>query len=272
MQISKLNDKIAIVFGAGMPGAGHGNGSAIATRLAREGARVIAVDMESAAADRTCAHITQAGGQCVTYQADVRHADQVSAAVEFAIRGFRQIDVLVNNVGIVAMGGPEELATEDWDNVFAVNVRSAFLTCKFVLPHMVARQRGVIVNVSSVASMRWSGTPYCAYFASKAALNALSRSVAMQYAGVGIRSNSIMLGLIDSPLVRDQLAKADALGVEHLIATRNSVCPTGAMGTPDDAAAAAAFLASDEAHYINGTEIVVDGGLHNQCFTPAKRA
>jgi NAD(P)-dependent dehydrogenase (short-subunit alcohol dehydrogenase family) len=265
-----LDGRIAMVFGAGMAGAAHGNGSAIATRLAREGAHVIVVDRDSAASERTCAQIAQAGGQCAAYQADVRHADQVSAAVDFAIREYRQVDVLVNNVGIVTLGGPEELATEDWDNAFAVNVRSAFLACKFALPHMVARRRGVIVNVSSVASMRWSGTPYCAYFASKAALNALSRSVAMQYAGCGIRSNSILLGLIDTPLVREQLAQTDALGVEHLIATRNGMCPTGAMGTPEDAAAAAAFLASDDAHYINGTEIVVDGGLHNQCFAPAR--
>lgn len=265
------NKKIAIVFGAGMPGAMHGNGSAIATRLAMDGAKVIAVDMEQAAAERTCTHIAQMGGSCVPYQADVRHADEIRASVDFSIREFGQIDVLVNNVGIVSIGGPEELAIEEWDNVFNVNVRSAFLTCKYVLPHMVARQHGSIVNVSSLASMRWSGTPYCAYTASKAALNALSRSVAMQYAAVGIRSNSIVLGMINTQLVRDQLANTDSLGVEHLLATRNSLCPTGAMGVPEDAAAAAAFLVSDEAHYINGTEIVVDGGMHNQCFTPSKR-
>ncbi|MFZ2328436.1 MAG: SDR family oxidoreductase [Rhodoferax sp.] len=269
--MSKSNGKIAIVFGAGMPGAIHGNGSAIATRLALDGATVIAVDMEPSAAERTCAHIVQLGGQCVPYQADVRDADQIRAAVDFAIQKFRQIDFLVNNVGIVSIGGAEELAIEEWDNVFAVNVRSAFLTCKFVLPHMVARQSGVIVNVSSLASMRWSGTPYCAYSASKAALNAFSRSVAMQYAAAGIRSNSIVLGLINTQLVRDQLARTDELGVEHLMATRNSVCPTGAMGTPEDAAAATAFLVSDGANYINGTEIVIDGGLQNQCFTPTKR-
>ena len=134
----------------------------------------------------------------------------------------------------------------------------------------MAAPRGVIVNVSSVASMR--AERRIVVLCQQGRVNARSRSAAMQYPGVGIRSNSIMLGLIDSPLVRDQLAKTDALSAEHLIATRNSVCPTGAMGTPDDAAAVAAFLASDEAHYINGTEIVVDGGLHNQCFTPAKRA
>lgn len=270
--MSKLSGASAIVFGSGTATGAHGNGSAIAVRMAQEGAAVTVVDIDLQSAERTCAQIHEAGGRSTPFRADVRRAEDVKQAVDFAVGYGKKLDIVVNNVGIVTLGGPEELALDDWENSFAVNVRSAFLACKYALPHMLKERRGAIINISSVAAIRWSGTPYCAYFATKAALNALSRSVAMQYAGEGIRSNSILLGLIDTPLVRQQLAQTDALGIEHLIESRNSICPTGAMGTPWDAAAVAVFLASDDALYINGTDIVVDGGLHNQCIAPVKRA
>lgn len=181
-----------------------------------------------------------------------------------SVAAFGRIDVLVNNVGIVPLGGPIDLSEDDWDRAFAVNVRSAFLACKHVLPHMLTAGRGSIVNISSVASVRSPSTSYCAYAASKAAMNGFSHSVATQYAGRGIRSNVVLLGMIDTPLVREQLAASHPEGLEDLIESRNRVSPTGAMGTVWDAAAAALFLASDESSYVNGSELAVDAGLHKR--------
>lgn len=266
----RLNEKTSLIFGGGMPAEEVGNGAAIAIRLAEHGAAVVVVDKDRQAALRTQKIIRQAGGRCDIVEADVCVEAQIKEAVQVALGVSGCIDVLVNNVGIVTLGGPEELDVDDWDLAFRINVRSAFLACKHVLPGMKAARRGSIIQISSVASMRWGGTPFCAYTATKAALNALSQSVAMQYAAHGIRCNTIRLGMIDTPLVRAQLASTDPRGIESLLASRNALCPTGAMGTPWDAADTALFLASDASRYINGTNLIVDGGLHNQVMAPAR--
>lgn len=266
----RLNEKTALIFGGGMPPEAVGNGAAIALRLAGHGATVIVADKDGEAAARTRHSIRQAGGRCEIVEADVCVEEQIRAAVQVAFALHGRIDVLVNNVGIVTLGGPEEVDVDDWDQAFRVNVRSAFLACKHVLPVMKAAGRGSIIHISSVASMRWGGTPFCAYTATKAALNALGQSVAMQYAPYGIRCNNILLGLIDTPLVRQQLGTTDPQGIDSLLAARNALCPTGAMGTAWDAGEAALFLASDESRYINGTDLVVDGGLHNQVLPPRR--
>jgi NAD(P)-dependent dehydrogenase (short-subunit alcohol dehydrogenase family) len=264
----RLKSKTALIFGAGTSASGIGNGAAIAICIAEQGAVVIAADKDLQALVRTQRYIQERGGRCEVVVADVRDENQIREATRFALAINGRVDVLVNNVGIVTLGGPEDVDAEDWDRAFEINVRSAFLTCKHVLPGMRDAGGGAIVNVSSLASIRWGGTPFCAYTASKAALNAFGQSVAMQYAAHGIRCNTILLGLIDSPLVREQLAASDPAGIAHLLAARNAMCPTGAMGTPWDAAEAAVFLASEEARYINGAEIVVDGGLRNQVAAP----
>lgn len=267
---TRLNEKTALIFGGGMPAEAVGNGAAIAIQVAQHGAAVVVVDKDLQAAARTRQVIRNAGGRCEIVEADVCVEAQIREAVQIALDVNGCIDVLVNNVGIVTLGGPEELDVDDWDQAFRINVRSAFLACKHVLPGMKAAGRGSIIQISSVASMRWGGTPFCAYTASKAALNALGQSVAMQYASHGIRSNNILLGLIDTPLVRQQLGTTDPRGIDSLLAARNALCPTGAMGTAWDAADAAVFLASDESRYINGTDLIVDGGLHNQVLATSR--
>ncbi|MDR0260442.1 MAG: SDR family oxidoreductase [Comamonas sp.] len=263
-----LESRVALVFGAGAAEAGPGNGAAIAIRMAAQGALVFAVDKEIEAARRTQRLARQSGGHCEVIEADVCEEASVQYAVQVAQAVKGTIDILVNNVGVVMHGGPEELSVDDWDRSFTLNTRSAFLALKHVLPLMTQAGRGAIVQVSSIAGARAGGPPLCAYSASKAAMNALGMSVAMQYAARGIRCNNILLGMMDTALVRQQLAVAHPQGLEHLLAMRNAVCPTGAMGTPWDAGDAAVFLASDAARYINGADIFVDGGLHNQVTAP----
>lgn len=265
-----LHSKTALVFGAGSSEFGPGNGAAIAIRMAQAGALVFAVDKNGDAARRTQRLVQEQGGRCEVVEADVCVESDIRLAVDAAKAANDTVDILVNNVGVVTFGGPEELKVEDWDRAFAINTRSAFLAFKYVLPLMSAAGKGAIVQVSSVASVRAGGsTPFCAYTASKAALNALGMAVAMQYAAQGIRCNTILLGLMDTGLVRQQLAQAHPQGIDHLLMMRNATCPTGAMGTPWEAADAAVFLASDAARYINGTNIFVDGGLHNQVAAPS---
>ncbi len=266
-----LQDRTALVFGAGASEAGPGNGAAIAIRLAQRGAVVFAADKDSDAARRTRQLAQEAGGRCEAIEADVCVEASVCAAVQRAQALNGNVDILVNNVGVVIHGGPEELSLKDWDRSFAMNTRSAFLALKHVLPLMAKAGRGAVVQVSSIASARAAGDAACAYHASKAALNALGMCVALQYAARGVRCNNILLGLMDTALVRQQLAVAHTQGLEHLLATRHATSPTGAMGTPWDAADAAAFLASDAARYINGTDIFVDGGLHNQVTAHVRR-
>lgn len=263
-----LQSKTALVFGAGASAAGPGNGAAIAIRMAQHGALVFAADKDLEAARRTQRLAQESGARCEAIEADVCVESSIRDAVRIAQAINGNVDILVNNVGVVMHGGPAELAVEDWDRAFALNTRSAFLALKHVLPLMDKAGRGAVVQVSSIAAARAGSAALCAYHASKAALNALGASVAMQYAGRGIRCNNILLGLMDTALVRQQLAVAHPQGLEHLLATRNATCPTGAMGSPWDAADAAAFLASDAARYITGTDIFVDGGLHNQVTAP----
>lgn len=268
----KLEGHVALVVGAGASGDGIGNGRAIAIEFARQGATVAAMDLNAASADRTAEMIRAEGGTCLAFAADASDGAQMGEVVSAVAGQFGRVDILVNNVGVVPLGGPIELAEEAWDRAFAVNVKSAFLACKHTLPHMLRQGRGSIVNVSSLASVRSPATPYCAYTASKAAMNGLSHSVAVQYAGQGVRSNVLLLGMIDTPLVREQLGASDAETTKALLATRNEASPTGAMATVWEVAAAAVFLASEDASYINGAELAVDAGLHKRAgpFPPVR--
>ena len=258
----RLQDKVAIVTGAGAIGPGWGNGKATAVLFAREGAKVFAVDLNLAAAEETKKIIDAEGGSCTTHQTDVSQSADVAALAERCLATYGRIDVLHNNVGIVEVGGCVEASEESWDRVNAVNLKSIFLTCKYVLPHMVRQGSGAIVNISSITGIRWLGVPYVSYSATKAAITQLTQSIAMQYAKQGIRANSILPGLMNTPMVAQSLADAYADGdVEEMLAIRDSQCPTGKMGDAWDVAYAALFLASDEAKYITGTQLIVDGGL-----------
>lgn len=258
----RLEDKVAIVTGAGSAGPGWGNGKAAAALFAREGAKILAVDINEAAVQETRAIIAQEGGDCTAHVANVADGDAVADMVAACIEAYDRVDVLHNNVGIVEVGGPVELSEENWDRVMDVNVKSMFLTCKHVLPVMEAQGSGAIVNLSSLSGIRWSGIPYVAYSASKAAVLQLTQSVALQYAAKGIRANAILPGLMNTPMIVDPLKDAYADGdVDQMIALRDAQCPTGRMGDAWDVAYAALYLASDEAKYVTGTGLVVDGGL-----------
>jgi NAD(P)-dependent dehydrogenase (short-subunit alcohol dehydrogenase family) len=259
---NRLKDKVAIVTGAGSVAEGWGNGKAAAVLFAREGAKVLAVDVSLEAAEECGRIITDEGGACEAVRADVSEAADVESMVKRCVKTFGRVDVLHNNVGILEVGGPVETTEESWDRVIAVNLKSMFLTCKQVLPLMEAQGGGAIVNISSITAIRYLGVPYIAYSSTKAAIIQFTKSIALQYADRNVRANVILPGHVDTPMVRVSLADAYAEGdVEKMVDIRNAQCPMKKMGDAWDVAHAALFLASDEARYITGAELVVDGGL-----------
>jgi NAD(P)-dependent dehydrogenase (short-subunit alcohol dehydrogenase family) len=262
----RLKDKIAIVTGAGSSGPGWGNGKAISVLYAREGAKVLAVDNRREAADETAAIIKAEGGEAESFVADVSNSAQVKALFARCLEIFGRVDVLHNNVGVLAVGGPEELSEETWDRQMAINVKGIFIACKYALPIMVRQGGGAIVNTSSTASIRYTGYPSVAYNASKGAVNQLTQNIAVQYAARGIRANCVLPGLMNTPMIREPLKNSYGTGgVDEMIRTRNAQVPMGRMGDAWDVAYASLFLASDEAKYITGALLVVDGGLTCKC-------
>jgi NAD(P)-dependent dehydrogenase (short-subunit alcohol dehydrogenase family) len=261
---NRLAGKVAIVMGAGSIGPGWGNGKATAVTFAREGAAVIAADVNLAAAEETAAIVAGENGLCRAIRCDVTKAADVEAAVAAAVSEFGRIDVLDNNVGIAEMGGVVELTEEAWQRVFDVNLKGAFLAMKHVIPVMVAQGGGSIVNISSIASLRYTGVPYATYYATKAALNHLTRTTAVEYAARKVRVNAVLPGLMKTPMVEHSAGLAKSYGggdVEEMWKKRDAQVPMGHMGDAFDVANAALFLASDESKYVTGIELVVDGGI-----------
>jgi NAD(P)-dependent dehydrogenase (short-subunit alcohol dehydrogenase family) len=257
----RLEGKVALVTGSGSIGPGWGNGKAIAVLFARQGAKVVGADLNALAAEETRTIIEREGGTAVAVPCDVTDVTAVKRLIAHCIDRFGRIDLLVNNVGRSEPGGPVELDEETWDAQMVLNLKSAFLTCKEVLPIMERQGGGAIVNISSVAGLRYIGKPQVAYSAGKAALMQFTKTTAVLYAARGIRLNCVVPGLMFTPLVR-RLADRYAGGeLEGFIAHRNQQVPMGGMGDAWDVAHAALFLASDEAKYVTGTELVVDGGL-----------
>ena len=260
----RLAGKAALVFGAGSSGPGWGNGKAAATLFAREGARVFCVDINQAAAQETANIICGEGGEAEAVQADASKAPEVVRTVASCLDRFGRIDVLDNNVGIAEVGGVVEVSEEAWDRVFAVNLKSCFLGMKHVIPVMERQGGGSIINISSIASIRYTGVPYATYYATKAAMNHLTHTAAVQYAPKKIRINAILPGLMKTPMVEKsaELAQSYAGGdVEAMWRARDAQVPMGHMGDAWDVAYAALFLASDELRYVTGIELVVDGGI-----------
>ena len=258
----RLKNKVAIVTGAGSVGPGWGNGKATAVLFAREGAKVLAVDNNPEAADETRKIIEQEGGECRTQQTDVSKAEQVKTMVNQCLEIYGKVDILHNNVGIIHVGGPVDISEEQWDHLFAINVKGMFLTCKYVLPIMESQSKGVIVNISSFAAIRYTGYPAVSYHASKGAVNQLTQSIAIQYAPMGIRANAILPGFMNTPMIVEPLKDTYGTGgVQEMIRKRDAMVPMGKMGTGWDVAYAALFLASEESRYITGIELLVDGGL-----------
>lgn len=255
----RVKDKVALVFGAGSSGPGWGNGKAAAALYAREGARVYAVDLRAEAAEETRRVIEAEGGQCTALVADVTQSAQIQAVVARVLDEAGRIDILHNNVGITEMGGPIEASEESWHRVLDTNLTGVFLTCKHVLPAMLAQGGGSIINISSLASIQVNTYPYTSYYAAKAGLNHLTRSLAVRYAPDNIRVNAVLPGVIDTPLIYQQIA-GQFQDVEAMRQRRNAASPMGRMGDAWDVAHAALFLASDEAKYITGVCLPVDGG------------
>ncbi len=257
-----LTGKVAIVTGAGAVGPGWGNGRATATLLARQGAAVFLIDVVDAAVEETRQTIVAEGNVCAAYRCDMLDAAAVQEMVQACLTRFKRLDILVNNVGGSDPGDPVGMSEAVWDRQIDFNLKTAFLGCKYALPVMVEQGGGAIVNLSSVSGMRNApDRSHVAYSASKAAVIQFSRSIAGTYVKQGIRCNTVVPGLMHTPLVEHRLARqVSGNDVEALIARRNAQAPMGRMGTGWDVAHAVLFLVSDEAGYITGTEIVVDGG------------
>ena len=262
----RLAVKSAIVFGAGQtPGETIGNGRAIAMLFAREGADVLCVDRVIERAEETVALIAAEGGRAAAFAANITKADDCAAAVEAAKARFGAIDVVVNNVGIGGGGdGPVHKLTEDaFDRIMAVNLKGAWQMTKAALPTLREQGKGSIVNISSLASI--AGGNQTAYEISKAALNRLTTSTAQANAGKGVRCNAIAMGLLDTPMAVAGIAAASGQEQQAVREARNARVPLGGqMGTAWDTAYAALFLASDEARFVTGTVLFVDGGMSSR--------
>ncbi|MFD4194629.1 SDR family NAD(P)-dependent oxidoreductase [Amycolatopsis thermoflava] len=262
----RLAGKVAIVTGAGSVGPGWGNGRAAAVLFAREGAKVFAVDLKAEALAETVATVESEGGTIRTHLCDVTDGAAVAAMVEACRAEFGRVDVLVNNVGGSRKGGPVELSEQDWTAQLDYNLTSVFLTCKHVIPVMKAQGGGAIVNTASTSGTRWTGSAQAGYASAKAGVIQLSKVIAVQHAPDGIRVNTVVPGQLHTPMVEARLAGQRAGGdVDALLAQRQARIPLGFAGDGRDTAYAALYLASDEARFVTGTEIVVDGGMTARC-------
>jgi NAD(P)-dependent dehydrogenase (short-subunit alcohol dehydrogenase family) len=264
-----LTGKVAVVAGAGSVGEGWGNGRATAVLMARQGATVFGLDRNEEALRGTTAameaegHASWSGHTC-----DMTQAPDVEAAVHRCVEQYGRIDILVNNVGGSAPGDPVSMSEDQWDRQMDLNLKTAFLACKYVLPVMVSQferegRGGAIVNISSIAHMSHhvGGRVNVAYATAKAGLGAFSRSTAIAYVKQGIRVNTVVVGMMNTPLVQTRLAHQLKISPQELVEKRNASIPMGRMGEAWDVANAVVFLASDEASYITATQLVVDGGV-----------
>jgi len=254
----RLTDKVSIITGAG-----SGMGRVAALRFAAEGSSVVVADKDAAAAEETVRLVRAAGGKAAPATVDVSVEADAKAMVELAIRQFGRLDVLYNNAGIMPEADHSVVDTpvEAWDQVMAVNVRGVYLACKYAIPRMVERHSGSIINVSSFVAILGCSVPQDAYTASKGAVLALTRSLAVHFAPKGIRTNAILPGPVETPLLMDWLLKDEA--AKKLRLARN---PTGRFGKADEVAALAVYLASDESAWTNGASMVIDGGISVNYF------
>ena len=257
----RLKDKVAIVVGAGQsPGETVGNGRATAILFAREGARVMLADNRLESAQETQAIIEKEGGQAFSFQADVTSEADCRAMTEKCLETWERIDVLHNNVGIGERGaGFVSMPEAEWQRFMDINLKGMFLTCQQAIPHMIRQESGVIINISSVASVMSTGA--IAYKTSKAGVNALTHGLALEAAPHGVRVNAILPGLMETPMAIEGRVRAYGQTREEVVGPRNERVPLkGGMGTGWDVAHAALFLASDEAKFITGVLLPVDGG------------
>ncbi len=248
----RLAGKVAIVTGAGSSGPGIGNGKAASVLFAREGAKVLVVDQVRERAEETLAMILEEGGEASVFEADVTRADDCHRMVEASVERYGRLDVVDNNVGISRRGSVLEVSEEDWDHVMMVNVKSIVLTSRYAIPRMIETGGGSIINISSIAGLRaHSSTPYTT---SKAAVIGLTMSMAADHGKDNIRVNCIAPGLVYTPMVAPRMD-------DGLREIRREASPLGTEGTAWDIAAGALYLASDDARWVSGVVLPVDGGL-----------
>lgn len=260
----RLEGKTAVIIGAGSIARGWGNGKAAAVLFARHGANVVCVDVNDDAARETALVIEREGGEAIACQADATSSSDLERVLALTLETYGRLDVLNNNVGIVSVGGVVDTSESEWDRVFDINLKTCFLAMKHVIPVMEQQGFGSIINISSVASKRYTGVPYSTYYATKAAMNHLTRTTAAQYAPKGIRINAVLPGLMKTPMVESSLKLAKSYGdgsVESMWDARSRQVPMKRMGDAWDVAYAALFLASDESRYVTGLELLVDGGF-----------
>lgn len=256
-----LTGKIALIMGCGAVAQGWGNGRASAVLMARQGAEVFGTDLNIENARETARLIEEEGKVATVTHCDCTNADSVAKAVAACMETYGRIDILMNNVGMSQPGSPVDMAEDVWDSQVEINLKGAFLACKHVIPIMQAQGGGSIINVSSVAGMRYVGKPQVAYSAAKAGLIQFTKATAVIYAAQGVRLNCVVPGLMQTPLLDNLVQKYAKDDPEAFLTRRSNQVPMKYMGSGWDTAHAALFLASDESRYITGTEIVVDGGL-----------
>lgn len=265
---SCFKDKVILLTGIGQTGSSTktwGNGAATARLFCASGAKVFGCDLNLSAAQATQSRLDAEFGLgcCEVIAADVTKPDQVKRLVEACLAKHGRIDGLVNNVGMSRRGGPADMDEETWDSQIDVNLKSVYLTCNRILPIFEAQGHGVVINISSVAALRYIGKPQVAYAAAKAAIIQFTKTTAVLYASKGVRLNTVVPGLIHTPLV-ERLADEYAGGdYEGFVKTRNEQVPMKKMGTSFDVANAILFLMSDNAKYITGQELIIDGAFVN---------
>jgi NAD(P)-dependent dehydrogenase (short-subunit alcohol dehydrogenase family) len=253
MALGRLADKVAVITGAG-----SGIGEAMAILFAREGAAVVIADFDAAAAQQTAGQITAAGGRALVVQVDVAAAAEVERMIGRTMEEFGRVDILCNNAGIGVAAVCHETSESDWDRTMAVDLKGVFLGCKYAIPHMLAQGGGVICNTSSAAG-QVGVLNRAAYCAAKAGVLGLTRSIAIDYAGRGIRCNALVPATVESPWIDKILAQQpDPAAERERMKARQ---PVGRMGRPEEIAAAALYLCSDEAAFVTGTGLVIDGGF-----------
>ena len=259
--MSRLAGRVALVVGAGQtPGETVGNGRATAITFAREGARLVLADRDPDSLEKTARLARAEGAEVVTVVADIASDDGPQQVVDAALEAYGRLEILHNNVGIGAGdGAPHRLGDEAFDRIMDVNLRAMWRTCRAAVPALRESGHGAIVNVSSVASIAAAGN-LTAYKISKAGVNALTQSLAMTNAKYGVRANAILPGLMDTPMAVDSVARATGTEREAVAAARAAMVPLGHQGTAWDVANAALFLASDEAAFVTGVLLPVDGG------------
>lgn len=262
----RLHGKVAIVTGAGAVGPGWGNGRAIAVRFAQEGATVLALDLTLEVMQETLALGADTAGEIVPVLCNVTDDSAVAETVRRCVERFGRVDALVNNVGGPRPGGPTALSEADWDSQMDLNLKSVFLMCRHVIPVMAGAGGGSIVNIASTSGIRFTGAPQAAYAAAKAGVIQLSRVAAVEFAPQCVRVNCVVPGQLHTPLVDAVLSRDQSGGnLQALLERRRKRIPLPIEGDGRDTANAALFLASDEARFITGAEIVVDGGMSVRC-------